>query len=555
MTSIHPPTGSTLPVDKVAAEAELARLTDRVKDMRAVLVRLLQDVVVAESKLGHGAASELLEANQNLAVAALLSQNDSELARQALDEVSRHSALDALTQLPNRALLLDRFAVGIANAKRNQKRVALLFIDLDHFKQINDTTGHAAGDDVLRLVAQRLQGAVRAGDTVSRHGGDEFLVLLCDVAHREDAALIAEKLIHAIAAPTHLGNLIDGLSASIGISIYPDDGVDADELISCADAAMYQAKRMGPGGYIFFGGAQTRPMPLDDGVTTPAPPQAPVDWQTQLREANQQLVLAALNAHELKEAAEQAQERQAAFIDAVADELRNPMAPIRIAASMLGRNDSDAPLLRRVHEIVDQQMKQIAILVSDGLEAAQSSALQQVLARSEVDMAEVITAAVSAYQPVFAARHQHFTSVLPAGPLPICGDRLKLTQIAANLLDNASKHSAEGGHIALDVQVDAAALTMDMTVSDDGLGIGAPMVAHVFEPFAQDTAAFGLRGPGLGIGLAASRKLAQAHGGNLVAQSAGIGQGSQFVLRLPLVRPGSGAPPRATSPFASQEPR
>ena len=247
--------GNTSPdAARASAEAELARLAERIATMRAVLVRLLQEVVQAEARLGrvdHARATELVEVNEQLVVSALLSQTESDSAFQLLDESARASELDPLTQLPNRTLLLDRLTQAIAHAKRHDGGLALLFLDLDRFKQINDMAGHAAGDAVLRLVAQRLQGVVRKVDTVSRHGGDEFLVLLTDVAQRDDVGLVAEKLIAALAAPNELDIPVDHLSASIGISLYPTDGHDADTLIAQADAAMYHAKRQRPGGYDF----------------------------------------------------------------------------------------------------------------------------------------------------------------------------------------------------------------------------------------------------------------------------------------------------------------
>ena len=133
--------------------------------------------------------------------------------------------------------------------------LALLFLDLDHFKPINDSLGHALGDEVLKAVAQRLAAAVREADTVSRYGGDEFLILLSEVSQPADAELIAGKLIAAIAEPCRVGGHVLQLSASIGISLYPDDGEDIDLLIRKADNAMYRAKRHGPGSYALHGQA------------------------------------------------------------------------------------------------------------------------------------------------------------------------------------------------------------------------------------------------------------------------------------------------------------
>jgi diguanylate cyclase (GGDEF)-like protein len=148
-----------------------------------------------------------------------------------------------LTGLPNRAVLLDRLTVAMANADRHRHRVGLLFVDLDKFKEINDTAGHAAGDEAINRVATILTSAVRAIDTVSRHGGDEFLILLSQIALPEDALVVAEKIGEALSRSS-LEMSDQGLSASIGISVYPDHGADPKTLIERADKAMYSAKRL-----------------------------------------------------------------------------------------------------------------------------------------------------------------------------------------------------------------------------------------------------------------------------------------------------------------------
>jgi diguanylate cyclase (GGDEF)-like protein len=239
----------------VVAARELIQLQQQVAHARAELARLQQDVLEAEKHLGSLQAAQLLEANEQLVLAALRAQTYAETAARALNEVSRAAELDPLTELPNRVRLLDRLALAIAIAKRRRGRLALLFLDLDNFKQINDTLGHAVGDEVLKLAAQCLESSVREADTVSRHGGDEFLILLTEVAHATDAVLVAEKVIAALGAPSRVGEHVLRLTASIGISLYPDDGEDADTLIDRADAAMYRAKRDGLGSFAFYGKA------------------------------------------------------------------------------------------------------------------------------------------------------------------------------------------------------------------------------------------------------------------------------------------------------------
>ena len=128
----------------------------------------------------------------------------------------------------------------------------MLFLDLDGFKHINDSLGHQIGDEVLQLVAQRLVACVRTSDTISRHGGDEFVILLSEIAQAGDAAISAEKILAALAMPRAISERNVHLSASIGISIYPQDGQDADTLLKNADTAMYQAKGKGTSNYHFI---------------------------------------------------------------------------------------------------------------------------------------------------------------------------------------------------------------------------------------------------------------------------------------------------------------
>jgi diguanylate cyclase (GGDEF)-like protein/PAS domain S-box-containing protein len=159
---------------------------------------------------------------------------------------------DSLTDLPNRILLNDRLSQFMALAKRHHKKLALLFLDLDRFKHVNDSLGHSVGDSSLRSVAMRLLACVRSSDTVSRQGGDEFVVLLSEMAHAKDAAIIAEKVLFALAKPYNIDQHELHLTASIGIVTYPDDGTDAETLMKNADVAMYHAKAAGRNNYQFF---------------------------------------------------------------------------------------------------------------------------------------------------------------------------------------------------------------------------------------------------------------------------------------------------------------
>jgi diguanylate cyclase (GGDEF)-like protein/PAS domain S-box-containing protein len=174
-------------------------------------------------------------------------------AAQAMAAKMAHLAQhDFLTNLPNRVLLNDRITQAIALAKRRGTHIAVLFLDLDNFKHINDSLGHEIGDKLLQSVAQGLCKCVRGSDTVSRLGGDEFVVLVTEDKYAEDAALTAEKILAALAAPHSIAPHALHVTASIGISVYPADGQDAETMIKNADTAMYQAKGKGRNNYQFF---------------------------------------------------------------------------------------------------------------------------------------------------------------------------------------------------------------------------------------------------------------------------------------------------------------
>ena len=178
--------------------------------------------------------------------------HDVSAAKAMTVQMSAMAQHDVLTGLPNRAYLNDRIAQAITVAHRHDGKFAVLFLDLDHFKHINDSLGHPVGDMLLQSVAGRLVRCVRDSDTVSRQGGDEFIVLLSEIGLAKHAALCAQKLLTMLKAPNFIGHHGLEISASIGISVYPDDGLDPETLIKTADTAMYQAKEHGRNNYKFF---------------------------------------------------------------------------------------------------------------------------------------------------------------------------------------------------------------------------------------------------------------------------------------------------------------
>jgi diguanylate cyclase (GGDEF)-like protein len=523
------------------AALELVHLQEQAEVVRAVLRRLQEDVIDADTRLGKSQTVQLIEANEQLVVATLRAQTEAATAERALIKFSREAELDELTKLPNRQILLRRFTHATVHAKQHGTRLALLFVDLNNFKWINDTLGHAAGDQVLKLAAHCLTSSVPAADTVSRYGGDEFLILLNEVSHA-DATLVASKVIAALGGPIRVGGGALCLTASIGISVYPDDGEDVLTLIDLADAAMYRAKKHGPCSIAFHGKDPIGERKLESPALTSAH-QPATSYELalaeherrheQLREANEQLVLAALGTQELLAAAEQAKQRQTEFLAVVAHELRNPLAPIRAAAAILGRIGGEEPLLTRVRAMIERQVEHMSRLVSDLLDLSRINTGKLRVERQRVEMHDVIESAIETCLPAMETRLQHFNFRMPPAGLAVDGDPTRLAQIFCNLLDNASKYTPDGGNIGLESAIIGNAIVI--TVSDTGIGITPQALPNVFEPFVQDSHAIGFNGVGLGIGLTVVRELVEAHGGAVVASSAGSGLGSQFVITLPLV--------------------
>ncbi len=178
--------------------------------------------------------------------------SDITTVKRSEEELNRLAYHDALTSLPNRLLLLDRINHAIRRSSRSGSRFALLFIDLDRFKNINDTLGHQTGDELLMAVAERIQKRLRAEDTLSRLGGDEFILLMEDISSEQQAANLARELLLLLSQPYHIAGHDIFLSASIGISLHPEDGGDAETLIKHADTAMYRAKEGGRNSYQFY---------------------------------------------------------------------------------------------------------------------------------------------------------------------------------------------------------------------------------------------------------------------------------------------------------------
>lgn len=183
--------------------------------------------------------------------------------KQVEETIRRLAYYDALTGLPNRTLFGDRLTVAVARARRNRRRLAVMLLDLDHFKDVNDSLGHPVGDQLLQAVGERLTGLLRRSDTVCRMGGDEFLVLLEGISEMEDVAKVAEAILKRSREPVFVKKHELQVTTSLGIAVYPEDGEDGDTLIRNADIAMYRAKEKGRDNY-------QRYVASEEGKSTPS---------------------------------------------------------------------------------------------------------------------------------------------------------------------------------------------------------------------------------------------------------------------------------------------
>lgn len=241
--------------DLATTRGDAAQLRENAATLREAKVTAREQEVHAAEAAQATSNSHMInlqQANSRLVVAVIKAQelaDQVDLAKVQLDHLAHH---DVLTDLPNRVLLKERLNQAVESARSQGRAVAVMFMDLDQFKCINDSLGHAVGDQLLQSVAQRLVGCVRYSDTVSRQGGDEFVLLLPYIEHAEDAARSAQKMLAALARPHRIGQHDLHIGVSIGISLFPDDGQDAETLIKSADTAMYYAKENGRNNYKFF---------------------------------------------------------------------------------------------------------------------------------------------------------------------------------------------------------------------------------------------------------------------------------------------------------------
>lgn len=243
-------TSAVHPEDRLSALSEWGEALRNGRPFRAEVRFVRNDKSVVWTRLNAAAIRSNDASNTSQGYVQIV--EDISEVRSMAQKMLHMAQHDFLTGLPNRALLTERLTRALGLAQRKKKQVALLFIDLDNFKHINDSLGHAVGDRLLQSVAQRLTDFVRTTDTVCRQGGDEFVVLLTEIEHCDDAAQVAQKLIAAFALPHIIHDLAIEVTLSVGVSVYPDDGLDVDSLFQHADTAMYQAKKAGRNNYQFY---------------------------------------------------------------------------------------------------------------------------------------------------------------------------------------------------------------------------------------------------------------------------------------------------------------
>jgi diguanylate cyclase (GGDEF)-like protein len=527
---------------KVAAtRRSLALLNAQADAVRAELAGLRRDLAKAKDELSGLRTAQLLEVNAELVQAAVHADSVAQTAVSSLDELARSTQYDELTGAPTRALMFDRLETAITMAQRRATRVGVIFLDLDCFKQINDSLGHAVGDRVLQLATRRLEASVRESDSVSRHGGDEFVVLLAEMAKASDAAAVAQKIIESLAAPAQVGPHTLSLSGSLGISVYPEDGADPTTLIDCADAAMYRAKKAGPGRYAFCSEIVERDS-VEAGLRAPIeaasvsgkrPDSALAEHEARLRElleANKHLVGAAQTAQKLQANAEDAHHRQINFVAMAAHALRNPLSAIRMAAATLKHPRADEGVRIAQHDVIQRQTAHMARLIDDLLDGSRVGAGEFRLQCSTLDLGLIVAEAVDACRHAIDAKRQRLRVEVAAGPTRVHGDPQRLTQVFSNLLNNASRRTPPGGDIVLTMHGEGDQLAI--SVAHEGVGIAPDALPHIFDLFTLDTN-MPIDESGLGIGLAVVHELVKAHGGSVTASSDGDDRGTEFIVRLP----------------------
>ncbi len=511
-------------------------------DVPALVQGLLGRIRVVTQELPVIVTEEILEASELLAVTALHASAVAEESREHLERAARPFDVDALTGLPNRVLFRDRFSQALAHARRRKSRVAVMFVDLDHFKEINDTHGHAVGDMIIRYVANCLKDAGRDVDTVCRHGGDEFLILLSEVGDAKSAARFAHKVTTVLREPVRIGDSTFAISASIGISLYPDDGEDQEVLIQRADAAMYVAKRNGNG--VAFASAQHQPLSSTHDTGVAAEPSDPIglleialaEAQTSLADlkaTNARLELDILNAEREQVKANEAKQYQSHLLNVVAHELRNSLTPLQSAADVLSLVRMDPTLMQRLELVLKRQIGHIFTLLTDLLDVSRLNMGRLTIDLEPVDLGEIVETAALQLTTAFSKRDHHVVVKVETDTPVIRGDKVRLTQVVATLLERLSASLKHGATVTASLYDHEGNLVLAIAEGHGG------SASH--DPTAQALDLDDAHAPGGGsdiltVAVMVVVELLKSHGGQLTVSRAGKGEASRLQIMLPQAR-------------------
>ncbi|MEE7566050.1 diguanylate cyclase, partial [Xanthomonas sp. Kuri4-3] len=404
-------------------------------------------------------------------------------------------------------------------------------------KHINDTLGHAVGDQVLKLVADSLSAAVRGADLVNRYGGDEFLVLLGEISQAADAERVAEKIIALLGVPRRIGEHVLRLTASIGISVYPEDGDDVQTLIDHADAAMYQAKAYGLGSFVFHGSDLGHPRQAR-GAARGSMSRSLTHYRrslvtcehfgAQLREANEQLLLAALNAQELQAAAELALKRQVERLAVVAHELRTPLTVVHGYLDMLDPEDfpDSGPMLVEMRK----QSQRMAQLVEDLLTLSRLES-QEDIGEEHVAMAPML--ATLRREAEAYSQGRHTIEVIDRAGCDLLGSNKELHSAFSNLVTNAVRYTPAGGTVTLVFAREGDGVAL--AVRDTGYGIPASHLPRITERFYRVSSSRSRGSGGTGLGLSIVKHVLSLHQARLEIDSE-VGKGSAFSCHFAAAR-------------------
>lgn len=488
--------------------------------------------------------TELLAINEQLLLSALREQAATDRALRHAAALEYQALHDALTDLPNRTLLYDRLRQALLIAHREHTTLALLLLDLNGFKAINDRFGHAAGDLLLQQVAGRLRLALRDSDTAARLGGDEFALLLPAVVGRSNAELAVKRVLQALLAPYLIGDTPQHLTASIGIALSPEHSTEVDSLLQQADTAMYTAKRTGR--EVVVAGV-TRdeyhvvsfgPEGMDSGPgVSVAPPERPT---TAADGPSLRLLSATLDTTDQNQKEETIPRHNAAALVKLAGDPERPLAAIHESAAVLRRRvvqtapTDRGPWLAEVGRLdaAVAAMRSMIDALLDPSRLPYSPDLH--LNRTPTDLVALTRRVIDEYRRRTTDHEIRMDTAEESLAGWWNGDRLE--RVVADLLSNAITYSPIGGQITIQVLRvhDHHGCWAQLTIRDWGIGIPAVDLPQLFDHFHGDSSVTG-EIAGTAIGLAGVPQIVTEHGGSIAVTST-EDEGSTFTLRLPLTQ-------------------